>query len=103
MGAKRVAASFQRAAQLPEIVDLTVEDDGDVPRFVEDGLVSAGKVNDAQAAQTKRHGGSDEQPIFVRAAMPERLHHPAGNGFGLFGALNSNDATDSTHSALLYP
>jgi hypothetical protein len=35
--------------------------------------------------------------------MPKRLHHPAGNGFGLIGAFKSNDAADSTHSALLYP
>jgi hypothetical protein len=103
MRAKRVAASFQRATQLLVIVDLAVEDNGDVVGFVEDGLVTAGKVNDTEAAHSESHGGSDEQPIFVRAAMPKRLHHPARNGFGLFGALNSNDATDSTHSALLYP
>jgi hypothetical protein len=42
----------------------------------------------------------DEQTIFVRAAMPKRLHHPAGNGLCLFGALNSNDAADSTHGVI---
>src|SRR5467141_2135187 len=102
MGAKRMAASFERATQLPEIVDLAVEDDGDVVGFVEYGLVTAGKVNDTEAAHSERHGGSDEQPVFVRAAMPERLHHPARNGFGLIGAFKSNDATNSAHPALLY-
>jgi hypothetical protein len=29
--------------------------------------------------------------------MPKRLHHPAGNGLCLFGALNSDDAADSAH------
>src|SRR5882672_2189646 len=100
MRAKRVAAPFERAAQLLVIVNLAVEDDRDVVCFVEEGLVAAGKVNDAEAADSKRHGGSDEQSIFIRATMPKRLHHPARNGFGLFGAFNSNDAADSTHGVI---
>jgi hypothetical protein len=35
--------------------------------------------------------------------MLQRLHHAAGNSLCLFGALNSNDAADSTHRELLYP
>ena len=79
--AKRVPASFERLAQLPEVVDFTVEDNSDIACFVEYGLVSAGKVNDAEAAHSQRRGWSDEEPVFVRAAMPKRLHHPARNGF----------------------
>jgi hypothetical protein len=32
--------------------------------------------------------------------MPNRLHHPARKGFGLFGAFNSNDAANSAHPEL---
>src|SRR5467141_434420 len=100
MRAKRVAASFERATQLLVIVDLPVEDNGDVVGFVEDVLVTAGKVNYTEAAPTESHGGSDKQPIFVRAAMTKRLHHPAGNCFGLIGSFKSNDAADSTHGVI---
>jgi hypothetical protein len=34
--------------------------------------------------------------------MPERLHHPARDGFAPFGALHSNDAANSAHSKSLY-
>jgi hypothetical protein len=32
--------------------------------------------------------------------MPKRLHHPADNGFGQLGALNSDNAADSTHDVI---
>src|SRR6266576_4767714 len=53
MRAKRVAASFERATQLLVIVDLPVEDNGDVVVFVEDGLVTAGNFFFADAATTE--------------------------------------------------
>src|SRR3984957_13753588 len=34
--------------------------------------------------------------------MRQRPHHPARNFFGQFRPLNSQDSTDSAHSALLY-
>src|SRR5713101_4366642 len=100
--AKHMSAPFQCPPQLPVIVDLAVVDDRDVAGFVENGLAPAGKINNAEAAHSQRHGGSDQQPVFIRTAMPKRLHHPASNGFGLSGTLNSDDATNSAHPALLY-
>jgi len=97
MRAKHVAAGLESAAQLPEIVDFSVKDDGDVACFIEHGLVAAGKVDNTEAAHPKRGRGSDEQSIIIRATMPDGFHHPARDRFGLFGVLNSNDAADSTH------
>jgi hypothetical protein len=73
--------SFERLAQLPEVVDLAVEDNSDIACFVEYGLVTSGKVNDAQAAHSERDGWSNQKPVFVRATMPKSLHHPARNRF----------------------
>src|SRR6266571_4747235 len=101
--ARKIRACRAPSAQLPVIVDLAVVDDRDVAGFVENGLAPAGKINNAEAAHSQRHGGSDQQPVFIRTAMPKRLHHPARNGFGLFGTLNSDDAANSAHCALLYP
>src|ERR1700716_551248 len=93
-----MAASLQRAAQLPEIVNLSVEDYCYVACFVEYGLMTAGKINNAEAPHPQRHRGSDKQAIFIWATMPKRFHHPACNRFGLLAALNSDDATNSTHN-----
>ena len=67
---ERMPAPFQRLAQLPEVVDFTVENNGDIACFVEYGLVSTRKVNDAEAAHPERRGRSHQEPVFVRAAMP---------------------------------
>ena len=100
--AKHMAAPFENAAQFLVIVNLAVEDDRDVACFVEYGLAPAGKINNTQAAHSKRNRGSDEQPVIIRATMPNGFHHPARNGFGLFGVFNSNDAANSAHPELLY-
>ena len=102
MSAERMPAPFERLAQLREVVDFTVENNRDISCFVEYGLVSTRQVNDAEAAHPERRGRSHQDPVFIRAAMPQRPHHPARNFFGQFGPLNSNDAADSAHSALLY-
>ena len=81
IGAKRVAAFLEGLAQLPEVVDFTVENDSDISGFIEYGLVAAGKVNDAEAAHSQRRRRGNQEAVFVRAAMPQRLHHPARNRF----------------------
>ena len=102
VSAERMPAPFERLAQLREIVDFAVENNRDIACFVEYGLVPTRQVNDAEAAHPERRRRSHQEPVFIRAAMPQRPHHPARNFFGQFGPLNSNDTTDSAHSALLY-
>ena len=95
-------APVQRLVQKAKIVDLTVVNNGDVSSVDEYGHPPPGKVNDAEAAHPERRRRRHQDPILVRAAMLKRPHHPARNFFGQFGPLNSNDAADSAHSALLY-
>ena len=100
--AEFVPEAFEALAQLPEIIDFTVEDNSNIADFVENGLVAAGKIDDAEAAHPQRRGRRDQESVFVRPSMPDRLHHPARKGFAYFGAFNSDDTADAAHSALLY-
>src|SRR2546422_6002450 len=69
---------LQGAAQFAEVVDFAVADDGDVARFIKNGLSPAGKVNDAQTAHAERRAGcacgGDEQAFAVRSAMRSEEH-----------------------------
>src|SRR5713226_1339084 len=60
---------LQGAAQFAEVVDFAVADDGDVVRFIKNGLSAAGNVNDAQAAHAERRAGctcrGDEQLLIT--------------------------------------
>ena len=78
-------APFERLAQLREIVNFSVENNRDISRFVEYRLVSARQVNDAEAAHPERRRRSHQDPVFIRAAMLQRPHHPARNFFGQLG------------------
>ncbi len=51
---ERVPAAFQRLAQLLEVIDFTVVNNRDIAGFVEYGLMSTRKVNNAEAAHPKR-------------------------------------------------
>jgi hypothetical protein len=62
-------APLERVPQLPEVVDFTVEDDSDVASLVENGLMSARKVNNAEAAHPERYGWCRKKPLVIRAAM----------------------------------
>jgi hypothetical protein len=101
MSAKLVAARFERRAQLAEIINFTVEDNTDITGFVEDRLVSAGKIDNAETAHAKGNRRSDEDAVFVRTAMPYRIGHPASNRFASFRLFNSDSAAYSAHSPLL--
>src|SRR2546422_6963896 len=76
---------LQGAAQFAEVVDFAVADDGDVARFIKNGLSPAGKVNDAQTAHAERRAGcacgGDEQAFAVRSAMRHGRHHSADKRF----------------------
>ena len=62
--------------------------------------LTANKANTNTETRLWAPRSLDEQPVFIRTAMPKRLHHPARNSFGLFGTLNSDDAADSTHEVI---
>jgi len=70
-------APFERAAQLLVIVNLPLKTTATLLASLKTGWWPPGRSNDAEAAHSQRRGGSEEQSVFVRAAMPKRLHHPA--------------------------
>jgi hypothetical protein len=66
---------LELGAQLEVVVDFAVVEDGDGAVFVEDRLMSAGKIDDRQAAHAERHGVLDEVARVVRSAMHHRIAH----------------------------
>src|SRR5581483_5766471 len=72
-----VAALLQTFAQLVAVVDLAVEDDPDVARFVRDGLVAGLEIDDAEAPRGEADGRCGVEPFGIGAAMLEaRRHRP---------------------------
>src|SRR5688572_1239278 len=74
-GSKTVAVAFELPLQLVEVVDLPVGHHLDVAAFVEDGLLTGGKINDGEAAHAEADAGKRDAPFFVRTAMVQHAHH----------------------------
>ena len=75
------------------IVDLAVEHDQDVAVLVRDRLVPAGQVDDAEPPHAEADPALDERAPVVRAAMADRVAHPADLGLGdVSGADRPHDA-----------
>src|SRR5205085_1985905 len=62
-------------AQLGKIVNLAVENNPNAFVFVENGLMPAGKINDAETAHAQAHAVFDENAFVIRTAMHDRLAH----------------------------
>ena len=81
--AQHVAAGDQPLTQLPVVVDLAVEDDDLGAIFVEDRLLAAAQIDDAETSHAESDGTLDEDPLVVRTPMLERrahaLHEIPGN------------------------
>src|SRR5262245_29804294 len=61
--------------QIRVVVDLTVEYDDDRAIFVEDRLLSATQIDDAQPAMAEAHITLDEIAVIVRTTMRLRRCH----------------------------
>ena len=92
-----VAFVFQFLAQFAEIVNFAVVDDGKRTGFVPDGLRTAGKINDAEAARASDYGWGDENSLFIGAAMNDGGEHAADDGLGISLRVYSDGAADSAH------
>src|SRR5581483_7629216 len=77
---KAMAAGFQVRTKLLEIVDLAVVDDPNGFIFVEDGLVPAGQIDDAQTAHAQSNAGLYEDPFIIRTPVHNGLTHPVNRG-----------------------
>jgi len=66
-GLEHVAAGFEFLPDLPEVVDLPVEDDANAAVFIEYGLFSGGEVYDAQPAMAQVNRGLQKVTPVIRA------------------------------------
>ena len=80
VGGEGVPLLDQDLAQHTVVVDLTVEGDGHAGVLVEDGLVTALEVDDAQPAETQGHLLVDEVPLLIRTSMGDDIRHPLQDG-----------------------
>ena len=102
-----MAAEDEAFTKLAIVVKFAVENNGDVVIFVPNGLMAAGKVDDAEAAHAQRETGSpglgQQETFFIRTAMKHGRGHGANAGFGFRGAGSECDATDTAHASVQSP
>jgi len=96
-----MAGLFQLAAQIGEIVDFAIEDDGIALVFAAHGLRPAGDVDDGETGVAEGRRSAEGNPLAVRAAVMQRLGH-ALDGFALGGlsavVINKRDTTHESGS-----
>src|SRR5216684_5233467 len=73
--AEHMPARNQLVPQVAVAVDLAVEGDPDRRVFVAHRLVTAGHVDDAEAANTEAERSAQVNALVVRAAMSQALGH----------------------------
>ena len=74
-GAKGPSAARELVAQLAEVVDLAVEDHGDLAVGTRHRLRAAGDVDDGQAAVSQVRPAGIEEAVGIGPAMRERARH----------------------------
>src|SRR5579872_7111792 len=87
---------LQLAAQLPMIVDFTVEDDGGIAVFAQDGLVAGLGRDDLQARGAQGAMSRLENSLLVGSAVQQR-RGGAMNAIGTRGPSRMGKSNDSTH------
>ena len=70
-----MAARFEVGAQLAVIVNLAVENDGDLIVLARRGLLARLQVNDGEASHPERHARCDHRAFRIRPAMRHALAH----------------------------
>src|SRR5437899_586728 len=98
VGIEAMAAGFELGTQLRKVVDLAVEYDPDRAIFIEDWLVSAGNVDDAETPHSQPRILLRKQAFIVRPAMHDCLAHAMdGNLFDPLRPIRTYDSGDSAH------
>src|ERR1044071_5442500 len=86
--------------QFDVVVNLAIEDDTDCAVLVENRLVAAGQIDDAEAAVSESDVAAHEESLTVRTAVAERGRHPAQQVLiDPRGTIGQTDSCDSTHRA----
>src|SRR2546426_5986833 len=82
LGVEAMAALFQFRAQFRKVVDLAVVNDPGAAVLVENGLVPARQIDDAETPHTQPGAVRDVDAFLVRSAMDDRVAHLAHESFG---------------------
>ena len=97
-----VAGSLELGAKLLEVVDLAVEDDGDLAVIARHGLsASLGKVENRKTAEAEGDVIDDVLATHIRPAMDDAIHHGRENQLTLFICTGKTDKTAHARSFLL--
>jgi hypothetical protein len=75
-----VPSLLKLSAELAKVVNLSIEYDPDATILVEDGLVPASQINNAQAAYAKTGAIFYVYTFIVGSAVNDRLAHPVDDG-----------------------
>ena len=73
--AERVPALFQIRAQLPVVINLAIQDDGDLSVLAQSRLLARREVNDREPSHAERDARLGHQPFRVRPAMRHPRAH----------------------------
>ena len=95
-----VPRALKAGAQLPVVVDLTVEDDRDRPVLVENWLVAGRQVDHTQTLDPKADAGVDVKPTRIRPAMLECRAHALEHGTLCGLAVTPRLSCDPAHVLL---
>src|SRR5215469_8157662 len=98
VGVEAMPAPLELASQLGEVIDFSIEDGPNRAVFVENRLMSAGNVDDAEAPHSQAGILLREDAFVVRAAMDDGLAH-AVNGYRVdsLSPVRADDSRDSAH------
>ena len=103
-GLEDIALRDELVAQLHEVVDLAVEDDGDRSVVAVHRLGTACEVDDREAAESERDGvavvfSRDEIAVGVGSAVDDAVRHFVKNGLPLID--DAGESCKSAHSVYL--
>src|SRR5947209_10837695 len=101
MRAKDMSLTLQFRPQIGEVVDFSIEDDENSTVFVENRLVTARQVNDAEPPHAQAHAIFDKNAFVVWPAMHDLLTHLMNQRLFHTAARCAHDPGNSTHKLYL--
>ena len=93
-----VAECFKFGAQFAEIVNLTIENDGECALFIPNRLAAARKINNTEAAHAQRGTRSDQQAFVVRAAVNHCRIHPPDEALRIVEIFEADCTANAAHT-----
>src|SRR5947209_5012615 len=95
-GAKAVASILQPAAQLDEVIDLTVQHGRGGPELIRDGRISGTEIDDRETVLRDNCGRTPETSRGVRSPMVLNRQLGVDDLFEI-RAVGADDARDAAH------